>query len=338
MMCIILIILLFNSCKKENKNVIDLITEESIVEKIEVSITKTTPFVTPIIEEDSENIINLITKYIRENYFRHDYFELFFLKKVNMGIPGGDNYIVVWKDLSENRIRNILFVYSISDKIEKSISMGLGIIDPRRETSFNIMHDIPGIHIPETGLSIYDINKDGFDDLIGYIFTGLGDYIGIYSYDQSKEKIVNYSEDVYFELVDYSNGPPPLEFLNYNGMDGFKVFSWFIPGIQTINLINDIYAWYFYSWNPEVNKYTVISEYYINNQNKEYSIYNFPREHFEKRINNWISDSPQIVEEIIEIEPAEKGGRSFYIRLRVYDGTFTEDYFHYDSLGVRIFR
>ena len=61
-----------------------------------------------------------------------------------------------------------VYLYSISDKIENSYYVNTGFQDKADDFSINIMNNIPGIHIEDTGASVFDCNDDGIDELFFY--------------------------------------------------------------------------------------------------------------------------------------------------------------------------
>jgi hypothetical protein len=267
--------------------------------------------------EPTEEIINQLFSQETGSFMKRSP-EIIFITNAHLGIPSGDNWVVLWKERSviENRVsyENRLIVYSLSDKIENKFDLGYGIINPSEETNFDIMKDIPGIHITETGLSIFDINKDGIEEIIGYDFTGLGDYIVIYAYDAGENKMVDLCHDIYFEIVDKYNGPAPLEFVHYGETDGFKVYSRYKQNFPVANLINNSFAWYFCAWDYWEEKYTVIVEYLADETGREleleFDIYKYPQEHFMERIQYYLSNMEGL-ESFREINSRIEDGRSF---------------------------
>jgi hypothetical protein len=289
--------------------------------------------------EPTEEIINQLFSQETGSFMKRSP-EIVFITNAHLGIPGGDNWVVllqVYEEI-ENRFRyyNRLIVYSLSDKIENRFDLGFGIINPSRETNFDIMKNIPGIHIPETGLSIFDFNKDGIEEIIGYEFTGLEDYIVIYAYDAGENKMVDLCHNIYFEIVDKDNGPAPLEFINYNGIDGFKVYmrySYYSGNSAPVNLINGTFAWYFCAWDNEGEKYKVIEEFLTNGTFKEFNLHNYPEKFFEIQIQDFL-DNTSGLQNLREISPINQASRSFLATVdHGPSGTISEQIFDFDQNG-----
>ena len=334
---LIFIILFFSTCsnKKNDKIEIEqnLERKELIISEELLSIEKF-----PQVERRIINLLYLWEE--NEKFFNTHHLEIIFMEKVNLGIPSGDNWVVLWKILDENRYNNCLIIYSISDKIENWCYYGYGIINPNDETNFDIMKDIPGIHIPETGLSILDINGDEIEELVGYEFTGLGNDIIINSYNHKENKMVNLCKSISFDIVDKNNGPAPLEFINYRGKEGFKVYmryGYYMNIPSPINLINNTFAWYFCAWDESEKKYIVMEEFLVDETELELSIYNYPLEYFEIQMNDFLSNTSGL-RNFQEINPRVEGGRSFLAT--VYHGptrTLSEEIFEFDQNGKMIY-
>ena len=127
----------------------------------------------PLPEEEIERL-TLILHEQEKRYLEGRNTEILSIYKVNFGIPDGDNYLVLWTSVSKRTDGSIsstskdIYLYSISDKIEFSYFTRPGF--PITEyTNFDIMENIPGIHIgTDNGTSIFDCNGDGIDELFFY--------------------------------------------------------------------------------------------------------------------------------------------------------------------------
>ena len=337
--CGIVLIFLFLSCenkKPRTEEIKQIVEEDETSILIETLIKKDIPFIGEI--ENPNEIMRLMYS-AEEGRFRNSLPEIVFIKKANFGIPGGNNFVVIWRVPDNRSSNNQLFIYSISNIIEHRFSLGSGIINPNEKTSFDIMENIPGIHIPETGLSIYDINGDGIVELVGYNFTGLGDWIEIRAYSAEENKMVDLC-NIRFEIVDMDNGPAPMEFVNYKGIDGFKVFVRYTPYYEDfpppMNLINNVYAWFFCSWNN--NKYDVIEEYLIDQTLQEFNINIYPEDFFRIKIQDFLSNTSGL-RSFQEIDPRVEGGRSF-LTIVYYGPTATEseEIFDFDHNGKMVYK
>ena len=210
--------------------------------------------------QDEEGEIKTL---ILSNYSTSDR-EITLLKRINMGISGGDNWLVEW---TSNRLgvykSKMLFLYVINgSNIIHEINMGPSYY-VSEHTDFDIMKDIPGIRVGEGSCVVYDYNGDGFDDIFNYGFSGRGAYIWIMGHDLNKEDIEFYSE-IPFEIIDRARGPAPVEFVTYKGMKGFKVYymgyevaggpGW-VPDTDPRNG-----KWIFYAWDEKRREFVEIEE------------------------------------------------------------------------------
>jgi hypothetical protein len=188
-------------------------------------------------------------------------------KKINMGIPGGDNWLVEW---TPNRpgevIRGTLInVYVIKDGniiLEKGVDSNLYTIS--EYSDFDIMNNIPGTRLGEGSCVVYDYNDDGFDEVFNYAFWGSQWLIQITGYDQEKKIIVDYAE-IPFSIIDREKGPAPIDFTNYKGMKGFKIYFAQVEVAGGPGFVPDPHPyngkWIFFTWDKEKRKFVDIGEY-----------------------------------------------------------------------------
>jgi hypothetical protein len=181
--------------------------------------------------------------------------KIVYIEKANFGIKGGDNWVV----RLDNRI---IYFYAISgNKIERN-KYGTSF-NLEENSDFNIMQDIPGTRIDNSTSSFGDFNGDGKDELFVYGFYGYGAVIIIWGYDEEKDDFVSFCE-IPFDILDFNNGPAPVEFMIFQGMFGFKVyyFSRSVAGgsgyVSESDMKNG--TWRFYTWDTEQRKYIEIGE------------------------------------------------------------------------------
>jgi hypothetical protein len=276
----------------------------------------------PFSEEEIERL-TLILYGTNEDYLKGWSTEILFIYKVNLGIPGGGNYIVLWTTEVKQMDRTIkdIRLYSISDKIESRYSIIISDSYFKEGTNFDIMKNIPGFHIGfDTGASVYDFNGDGIDELFLYGFGGMVDSVKILGYDAEKNRIVNYCDGVIFSIIDKDKGPAPVEFTRYKGRNGFKLFQEYEPRFPPVNLIDNYYAWYFYSWNDETKQYENIGEYLPDETDAKYNIHAYSLEHFKNRIRaEYIEGGMEGLVDLVEIKANIEGGRSF--NATIYEGS-----------------
>jgi hypothetical protein len=189
------------------------------------------------------------------------------LKKVNFGIPGGDNWLVEWARGNNDGPFTNLVVYLINDySIKNDYDLGLNYnkSSGRIQSQFDIMKSIPGAHISNGYSSMWDFNDDGLDELFQYAFGGMGNFILITGYNAEADDI-EYHCNIPFDLIDPENGPAPLEFMTYKGMKGFKAY-FFEPTVAGgPTLLPDPAdpnngKWFFYTWDEEQREYVRIEE------------------------------------------------------------------------------
>jgi hypothetical protein len=201
--------------------------------------------------------------------------DITFLKRINMGMPGGDNWLVERTTNRPGEDKNcVLFLYVINgSSIIQEENLGLNF-DVSEYTSFDIMQNIPGTQIENGSCVIYDYNGDGFDEVFNYGFYGRGYFVRITGYNPEKEDIVDYA-DIPFQIIDRDRGPAPVEFVTYKGMKGFKVYYFvgevgggpgFIPNPSPKN-----HRWFFYAWDEGQREFVEIEE-FVEEINSDYLV------------------------------------------------------------------
>jgi hypothetical protein len=203
--------------------------------------------------EEEQRIIELL--YETQEIHTEGGWSILFIKEVNMGVPGGENWLVEWLD-------RVTILYTVNgDEVNQ-----IGIFpnfDPAEESNFDIMKDIPGTRIGNSGSAIGDYNDDGYDEVFVYGFSGFLWFISIYGYDDTREKVVSYCE-IPFGLVDPDKGPAPVEFMTYRGIKGFKMYQDIANGTPAHDPRHKIEgenrSWYFYAWDEGVRKFVELAE------------------------------------------------------------------------------
>jgi hypothetical protein len=253
-LCIIMILLFSCNKKKEEKS------EKNQQETVQVGLNETLDEVRTRMNNDlngSASEDEIIKEFINKKERRIIEYnaKIVFIEKANFGIYGGENWIVVLNDKS-------LIIYAISSKaIEKRYYFTS--FDLEEESDFNIMQDIPGTHIGGTTSSFGDLNGDGIDEIFEYGFYGRGSFIIIWGYDKDKDDFVSYCE-IPFKIIDFKNGPAPVELMTYKDMYGFKVYysqnevAGGIGWVPDPDPKND--KWIFFTWDTEQRKYIEIGE------------------------------------------------------------------------------
>jgi hypothetical protein len=193
-------------------------------------------------EQDVEEIRTLLLTNDDRSTEWHE--EITFMKRVNAGMPDGENWLVEWNN-GDYSISRLIFVYVINNGEiikRKSVVLNFSLAG---HTEFDIMQDIPGTRIGDGSVAVYDYNRDGIDEFFYYGFYGSQFQTGIRGYDLDKDDFVGYC-NIEFDIVDPVDGPAPVEFMTYKGMEGFKVyFYWYNeyvvnPPKNIINIMHGI--------------------------------------------------------------------------------------------------
>jgi hypothetical protein len=208
----------------------------------------------------------IVEDVVKEAIYTYDsHSEILSLWRVDFGVPEGDNWLVEWKDRDFPDGNPTFILYLIKDnKVQKDYFIGPSFIT-RKYTSFDIMKDIPGIHIGNNASSFYDFNEDGIEELFQYGFGGSDFLIIIKGYDAVRDEFVNYCLIPFGGYrIDPENGPAPVEFMTYKGMNGFKALygeSIVADGPNYVyEPMPDNDKWFFYTWDETTRKYVEVEE------------------------------------------------------------------------------
>ena len=190
--------------------------------------------------------------------------DILYLSKINLGIPGGDNWVA---NRSDDRWT---YIYTINNDKEVKLVDGISITElsnvrywVRTDTydnlEYDIMQNIPGTRLGSKAAKFGDYNGDGKDE----IFV-------IHPYDDSRCFIFGYNNDnVKKEYYLYNRfiisdpkGPIPIIFTNYQGLDGILIYSRTFEGQN---------VWYFFVLNEGDKKYVRLME--IGTDELDYSMF-----------------------------------------------------------------
>jgi hypothetical protein len=195
-----------------------------------------------------------------------------FLQKVNMGISGGDNWLAEWNN-------RLVMVYSIENNriIERFVPVSHR--NPNEETLYgkqiqcDIMSNIPGKRIGTGSSVIGDYNNDGYDEIFYYAFAPHW-HVSIYGYNSARNDLASYC-DIPFWIIDIEKGPIPVEFMTYQGVDGFKVCYLLYEGtpVHPPKHAVDGLAWYFYAWDEVSRQFVELAEI---GEDIDYSVFTKP--------------------------------------------------------------
>jgi len=198
------------------------------------------------------------------------------LSKINLGIPGGDNWIA-------NRSDGYTYIYIVdSEKKVRTVrrrdfteQTEIRFWDSNIRTNvdleFDIMKNIPGTRLGSKAVAFGDYNGDGFDEIF-FFSRGVTNSALIWGYNNDAMETYFASR---YNIID-PKGPFPIEFINYKGIDGVKVNVWDYP--------TNKYVWDFYAWYENSRKYVIMVE--DMGENAEYSSFTLIRPEDSRHIGN----------------------------------------------------
>ena len=175
------------------------------------------------------------------------------LAKINLGFPDVDTWIVNREDgythiYSVDGEKNIRYVTLIATVEQSEVRYWDTNIQSNVDLEFDIMQNIPGTRLGSKAVAFGDYNDDGIDEIFIII-----------PYNESRCNIwricENGEKELYFASrfnITEPKGPPPVVFINYQGLDGIKVNVWDYPTKR--------YVWDFYAWSKMNNKFVIIAE------------------------------------------------------------------------------
>jgi len=255
-----IIIILGISCfgkNTNNKNLIISIEQNSSIKNEKLFLE-----IPVLIEETYE--INVIREYLYENDYeiKDKNLEIVFLDKVNFGIPGGDNWIVLLKHDSKMYYDGA-YVYVINGNSYKKY---YGAYVGNFEYYNALIQDIPGVRLGNSCTIYNDFNDDGINEYF-YIDWGLYNLLQIRGFNEDSNKFIDFC-NISFTTNDRENNPAPIKHIIYNGTYGFELMP--ITYREAIfdgnNWIAqdppdpDNYKRIFYAWNNIQKKYLRIGE------------------------------------------------------------------------------
>ena len=125
---------------------------------------------------------------------------------------------------------------------------------------FSFYQNLQGVTIEDGICHISDLNKDGFDEILEIVASRLA----IIGYDPRKGEIKWYCK-IPYDDIDKGYSSPPVEFLTYKDMDGFKVryFQYDVAGgpgwVPDPDPRNE--KWIFYSWDKGRREFVEVEEF-----------------------------------------------------------------------------
>jgi hypothetical protein len=143
---------------------------------------------------EKEKIIAAIQE--QDEMHTRDGKKIIHIQRVNMGIPGGENWLAEWND-------SRLSFYSL-DSNYIIITKFFGRYNLAHYFSFgvDIVKDIPGIRIRDGYDVVGDYNDDGLDEIFGYSLPGSYISIFISGYSVINNKVEYYCCSAHAELAE----------------------------------------------------------------------------------------------------------------------------------------
>jgi len=194
-------------------------------------------------------LFSLDTDEVRELLMKEKGGDILFLSKINLGIPGGENWIA-------NRKDNWTYIYTISSDKEVKYITSISFFEKSEvqvynyvDLEYDILGGVPGTKIGSKAAKFGDFNGDGKDEIFDLGYSN-DNRCAITGYDYEKRKML-FLFRCTFEITS-SKGPPPVIFTKHQGTDGIAVY--------TKNFPEEQYLWYYFEWNEKINEYEEIKE------------------------------------------------------------------------------
>lgn len=252
-----------------------------------------------IVTDETNNVLgyndvwNLLLEKNKKDVFDSGFYfgdELQYISiiKVDIDTIDGETWLSSWRIFdSVPAIYNWLYLHLIKNN---DIKKTYRIISPRIHTvyrndsdgwfgehkfiRFSILDNISGKFYPPDGFGsempgtyLYDINEDGFDEIICVSDVGSNDYprnvLEIVGYDRKKDEFVLYL-NIYTITIDEETGPEPIQFIQNQGFWGFRCLmdslDNFYSSYKSIYGIpskeKEDFVWTFFTWDLDERKYT----------------------------------------------------------------------------------
>jgi hypothetical protein len=210
------------SCNNEKTERYEPDNESAVAEEEKGSIPE---LYTQTILDENKEIIKIIKDFeVKIDDMDRSGDIIYYIKKINMGIPGGDTWFVAWIYTTDGQWTGALpFIYIVDDNevIKRYDDPIFSLSNPLGRIIFDIMADIPGERIGEMAASISDYSGDGYDEILSFFFGGRANQFTITGYDPKEDRLINYCA-IFFDILDKNSGPPPVKFMTYNGLNGFR--------------------------------------------------------------------------------------------------------------------
>jgi hypothetical protein len=210
--------------------------------------------------QDKEQVVS----FLHENDDRHTKFnsDIILIEEFNFGIPGGKNWLVVWEDRRRyegHQYKTFLVFVYVVDIDGRELKFRESVLISQDENPYDYLsyyQSLPGVTVDGI-CQVGDFNSDGFDDVLSL----LGSKLAICGFPSGRK---TWYCGIPYGLVDGGNGQPPVEFINYNGEKGFKLYFEVYEVAGGVGWVPDPHPdngkWIFYSWSNWNRRFVKIEE------------------------------------------------------------------------------
>jgi hypothetical protein len=190
---------------------------------------------------------------VRELLMAEEGGDIQYLSKINLGIPGGVNWIADREQYA--------YIYIVDSENKVKLIANIGCVDLTEvrywddntsayiDLEYDLLQFIPGTQLGNMAAKFGDYNGDGKDEIF-IINPYLQLRFSTHEYDIMEKKMVN--SFGYAFVFTSAQAPPPLIFTSYRGKEGIMV--------HTYKFREEGYTWYFFAWNVEAQIYERVTE------------------------------------------------------------------------------
>lgn len=212
--------------------------------------------------QDREEVISLLNELdAQKTRFGN---EISLIEKFNFGIPGGINWLVQWYEKYNTsthgpHIYTMIYVVDTNTKDIKFREL-ISLNDDISPYLFSYYHNLSENIKTDNICHIGDFNRDGFDEILQLGTSRLV----ISGYDPQTNEIKRYCS-IPYGYVEEGYDSPPVEFITYKGIKGFKLryFEYEVAGgsgwVPDPSPKNG--KWFFFAWDDRQRKFVEIEEF-----------------------------------------------------------------------------
>jgi hypothetical protein len=183
---------------------------------------------------------------------------IIFIEEFNFGIPGGENWLVVWEDQwrdVDHQYKTVLVFVYVVDIDSGEIKFRERVLTTSKRTEFLSYYRLPGVTVDGI-CQVGDFNGDGFDDVLS-LLGGVGGGFFICGFPGGRE---TWYCNIHYGLVG-DGEQSPVKFINFNGENGFKVYYYQYEVAGGPGWVSDPspdnHKWLFYKWDERQQKFDI---------------------------------------------------------------------------------